>query len=128
MLAFVTYLYTIGCYEIGREYLPSAIAFLFRSRRYSFWAWLRSSTGSRRPGRSAARLSWLHRITTALIIWNMGLVFQWGTHLIPARGPISWRDAAYNQVAVVPVQAARTLEILSDGPEANDVAHRTAGR
>ena len=43
-------------------------------------------------------------------MWNLGLIFQWGTHLIPARGPISWRDAAYNQVAVVPVEATRTLE------------------
>jgi hypothetical protein len=46
---------------------------------------------------------------TLFIAWNMGLVFQWGTHLIPARGPISWRDVAYNQVAVVPAQAVRTL-------------------
>ena len=36
-------------------------------------------------------------------------MFQWGIHLIPARGPISWRDAAYNQVAVVPIRATRTL-------------------
>lgn len=48
--------------------------------------------------------------TALLILWNLGLIFQWGTHLIPARGPISWREAAYNQVAVVPVQATRTLK------------------
>jgi len=48
--------------------------------------------------------------TTLLIVWNLGLILQWGTHLIPARGRISWRDAAYNQVAVVPAQATRTLK------------------
>jgi hypothetical protein len=48
--------------------------------------------------------------TAVLILWNLGLIFQWGTHLIPARGPISWRSAAYNQVAVVPVQVAGTLK------------------
>jgi hypothetical protein len=48
--------------------------------------------------------------TAFLVIWNLGLVFQWGVHLIPARGPISFRDAAYNQVAVVPREAARTVE------------------
>jgi hypothetical protein len=48
-------------------------------------------------------------LTAILVAWNVGLIYQWGTHLIPARGPISWRDAAYNQVAVVPVQATRTL-------------------
>jgi hypothetical protein len=48
--------------------------------------------------------------TLLFIVWNLGLIFQWGTHLIPARGPISWRAAAYNQVAIVPVEATRTLE------------------
>jgi hypothetical protein len=46
----------------------------------------------------------------SLIVWNMGLIFQWGTHLIPTRGPISWRQASYNQVVVVPVQLAGTLK------------------
>lgn len=53
--------------------------------------------------------------TLLLIVWNMGLIFQWGTHLIPARGPISWRDAAYNQVAVVPFEATKTLEAYLTG-------------
>lgn len=48
--------------------------------------------------------------TAVLVLWNLGLIFQWGTHLIPARGPISWRAAAYNQVAVVPVRAASTIK------------------
>ena len=29
--------------------------------------------------------------TTVLILWNLGFIFQWGTHMIPARGPISLR-------------------------------------
>jgi len=29
--------------------------------------------------------------------------------LIPARGPISWRDAVYNQYAVVPEQISQTF-------------------
>jgi hypothetical protein len=44
-----------------------------------------------------------------LVLWNLGMVFQWGTHLIPARGPISWRQMAYNQVAVVPARAGDAL-------------------
>ena len=48
--------------------------------------------------------------TALLILWNLGLIFQWGTHLIPARGPISFRQAAYNQVAVVPREAAKSLK------------------
>ncbi|HTV60779.1 MAG TPA: glycosyltransferase family 39 protein [Verrucomicrobiae bacterium] len=71
----------------------------------------------------AAFFEWLSRIwredrvlragvaaTALLIVWNQGLIFQWGTHLIPARGPISFRQAAYNQVAVVPVEVASTVK------------------
>jgi hypothetical protein len=61
--------------------------------------------------------AWRHRAasifattaTAVLVLWNLGLIFQWGIHLIPARGPISWRIAAHNQVAVVPVIAASTV-------------------
>ena len=49
-------------------------------------------------------------IVGLFILWNAGLVFQWGTHMIPVRGPVSYRAMAYNQVAVVPVQIAHTLK------------------
>ena len=52
----------------------------------------------------------LSAATAVLILWKPGLIFQWGTHLIPARGPISFGEAAYNQVAVVPAEATRTLK------------------
>jgi hypothetical protein len=58
-----------------------------------------------RPAFRAAALG-----TSLLILWNLGLIFQWGMHLIPARGPISFRDAAYNQFAVVPPEAARSVK------------------
>jgi hypothetical protein len=64
-------------------------------------------------GRGAAIL--VSGATAFLILWNLGLIFQWGTHLIPARGPISWRDATYNQVAVVPAQFTRTLSTYLTG-------------
>jgi hypothetical protein len=41
---------------------------------------------------------------SCFVLWNLGLIYQWGTHLVPARGPVSFRRAAYNQVAVVPRQ------------------------
>ncbi len=50
-------------------------------------------------------------LTGIFILWNAGLMFQWGTLMIPARGPISWREMAHNQVAVVPVRLAHTLKI-----------------
>lgn len=41
-------------------------------------------------------------VLACFIVWNLGFIYQWGAHLIPARGPISFRDAAYNQFFVVP--------------------------
>jgi hypothetical protein len=115
VLAFATYLYTIGCYEdwagissFGNRFFISLTP-LFVLGLASLFDWLAEVWQDRRATILAAS------ITTALIAWNMGLVFQWGTHLIPARGPISWHDAVYNQVTVVPVQAARALECYVTG-------------
>jgi hypothetical protein len=109
LVAFAMYLYAIGCYanwagisSFGNRFFVSltplfilGLAALFE--RLAF-AWTE---------RSAAVLA--RSLTGLLIIWNLGLIFQWGVHLIPARGPISWRDAAYNQYAVVPEQINQTL-------------------
>ncbi len=56
--------------------------------------------------------AWFHSSRTALavasslvaclILWNMAFVFQWGTHLVPARGPIVWSEMIHNQFFVVP--------------------------
>lgn len=75
----------------------------------AFFDWLSRRWQERRAAIFASS------ITAALIAWNLGLIFQWGMHLIPARGPISWRDAAYNQVAVVPEQTVRTLRAYLTG-------------
>ena len=41
-------------------------------------------------------------VLVCFVLWNLGLIYQWGTHLVPARGPVSFRQAAYNQFYVVP--------------------------
>ena len=38
-------------------------------------------------------------------------MFQWGSHLVPARGPISFSAMIHNQFFVVPRQVAGKLEI-----------------
>lgn len=58
--------------------------------------------------RGAMRI--LASITAALVIWNLGFIFQWGVHLVPARGPISWKQMAYNQLVVVPERATSDLK------------------
>jgi len=42
-------------------------------------------------------------------LWNLGLIFQWGAHLIPARGPVSWRQVVHNQFQAVPRELATEL-------------------
>ena len=43
-------------------------------------------------------------------LWNLGFIFQWGTHLIPARGQISWGTMTRNQFVAVPKLITRSLE------------------
>jgi hypothetical protein len=39
------------------------------------------------------------------VAWNLGLVVQWATGLVPRRGPVDFRQAARNQFTAVPRQA-----------------------
>ncbi len=41
-------------------------------------------------------------VLCCFVCWNLGLIYQWGAHLIPARGHISFRAMSYNQFFVVP--------------------------
>jgi hypothetical protein len=41
-------------------------------------------------------------LVACFILWNMAFVFQWGTHLVPARGPIVWSEMIHNQFFAVP--------------------------
>jgi len=92
-----------GMSSFGNRFFVSLTPF-FVLGLAAFFDFLARSWQERRAGILASTA------TGVLILWNLGLIFQWGTHLIPARGPISWRDAAYNQVAVVPERAVRTLK------------------
>jgi hypothetical protein len=49
-------------------------------------------------------------VITLFVLWNAGLMFQWGAHLIPARGPVSFSDVFQNQFLVVPRQITTQLE------------------
>ena len=61
---------------------------------------------------SRGRIAWTAAASIAalLVLWNLGLMLQWGTGLIPNRGPVDFRRAAANQVTVVP-RAARDFVI-----------------
>lgn len=107
---FCAFLYTVGCYadwdglaSFGNRFFISLTPF-FVVGLAALFDWLARTW---QPGRAA----FLARgVTAALVLWNLGLIFQWGMHLIPPRGAISWRDAAYNQAAVVPQEAASAMK------------------
>jgi hypothetical protein len=48
-------------------------------------------------------------VVTLLAVWNAGFIFQWGEHLIPVRGDISFQEMTHNQVFVVPRQIGAHL-------------------
>jgi hypothetical protein len=49
-------------------------------------------------------------LLTSFILWNLGFLFQWGSHLIPVRGPIKWDAMVYNQFHVVPAIIAEDMQ------------------
>jgi len=60
------------------------------------------------PSRAFASAA-LSAVLLLFIVWNTGLIFQWGAHLIPARGPVSWSEVVHNQLRAVPRQMASEL-------------------
>jgi len=134
VVVFAVYLYAVGCYQdwdglssFGGRFFVSLTVFFVAGLAAFF-----ESVANVWRRRSAAIL--VTSATAALVLWNLGLIFQWGTHLIPARGPISWRAAAHNQIAVVPVVAVSTLRVyfthrgkLMDEIEQQDVRQIKSG-
>jgi hypothetical protein len=43
-------------------------------------------------------------------LWNLAFIFQWGTHMVPARGKISWSEMVHNQFSGVPSRLTHSLE------------------
>jgi hypothetical protein len=58
---------------------------------------------------SRASVSILSLALACFAVWNLAFIFQWGAHLIPVRGPISWQQMIHNQFEVVPRQFANQL-------------------
>jgi len=92
-----------GLASFGNRFFISMTPLFILGLAASF-DWLTRVWNQRRATAAATALIGL------LILWNFGMMYQWGVHLIPARVPISWRQAVYNQFAVVPGSAYRNLE------------------
>lgn len=62
-----------------------------------------------RLARPRAALAISSTILACFVLWNLGLIYQWGVHLVPVRGPVSFRTLAYNQFFVVPTRFSSTV-------------------
>jgi hypothetical protein len=113
--------------RVGGAILAAMLAFYFFIACYPDWAGI-SSYGNRffvsltpifviglsvffaRTARwftsQRAAMAALATVAALLVVWNMAFIFQWGTHLVPARGPIVWSEMIHNQFAVVPREIA----------------------
>jgi hypothetical protein len=60
-----------------------------------------------RDSRAVARRAWV--VAAALIVWNIGLLFQWSTGLMPDVGRVYWDEVLYNQFRIVPADALHAL-------------------
>jgi hypothetical protein len=118
LIVFAVFWYVMGCYSAwngrssfgNRYFIPLTIFFVLGLA--AFFDWLARVWPVRRAAICTAAA------TAMLILWNLGLMFQWGLHWIPERGPVSWRAAAYNQVAVVPEEAGAMLKAYLTGRHA----------
>lgn len=60
-----------------------------------------------RDAGAVARRAWV--VGAILIIWNLGLVFQWSTGLMPDVGRVYWSEVLYNEFRIVPGEAFHAL-------------------
>jgi hypothetical protein len=116
--------------KVGIPFFTAVVAFYFLISFYPDWAGI-SSYGNRffvslTPLFILGLAYLLERVAThfpqppialaissgvlaCFVLWNLGLIYQWGVHLVPARGPISFRRATYNQFYVVPTELTSRL-------------------
>jgi Dolichyl-phosphate-mannose-protein mannosyltransferase len=61
-------------------------------------------------GTRRAAVATASAVLGCFVLWNAAFMFQWGTHLVPARGPISWPIMIHNQFFEVPRQLSARLQ------------------
>jgi hypothetical protein len=111
LAAFLAFYLFIACYpdwagisSYGNRFFVSLTS-LFILGLAVFFDRATQSFRSRRAALAAACIP-----LALLVLWNGGLMFQWGSHLIPARGSVSFSEIIYNQFFVVPRQLSATFQ------------------
>jgi len=101
------FIFLLPAIRIGRGYLRLEIVF-FVSLTPLFIlglsVFLQRAAALFRSRRAAVTA--LSMALALFVMWNAEFMFQWGAHLIPPRGRISWNVMIRNQFQVVPRQIA----------------------
>jgi hypothetical protein len=110
LITVAAFFYLIGCYQdwhaipsFGNRFFISLTPFFVLGLTASL-VWLSGFLKEERLWSCALAT------TILLIVWNFGLMFQFGAHLFPQDADVSWKSVAYNQVAVVPSEAGQWLK------------------
>lgn len=100
---FVLFLYAMGCYErwngvvsFGNRFFVSLTPIFILGLAAAF------SEFAHKWGDLQAATKRVAVISALLILWNVGLVFQYGTGLLSDVSPVVWQEVLYNQFRVVP--------------------------
>jgi hypothetical protein len=111
LLTFLAYYYFIASYpdwdglsSFGNRFFISLTPIFilgFAALLSSFSSWV---------GKTTRAVAIAFPALALLIAWNVGFIFQWGIHMVPARGEISWSSMVHNQVIDVPLRMTQALE------------------
>lgn len=111
LLTFLAFYYFIASYpdwaglsSFGNRFFVSLTALFIIGLSAAFETFAKAWKGS--GGEFAAA----SLVVCFLILWNFAFIFQWGTQMIPARGPISWTEMIHNQYAEVPRRVTAGLD------------------
>ena len=86
----------------ARYFLPVTLIFVF-----GLTAFFSGCAAVWKPQRAFAVAA--RTLVALLILWNLLFMFQWGTHMIPVRGHISFKAMARAQFTTAPVRLKDTL-------------------
>jgi hypothetical protein len=75
---------------------------------------------AKRWGDARAAMRRVVAVVAILIVWNLGLVYQWTIGLLPINGPVSWQEIVYNQFRVVPGQLPHSLYAQFGGKDSSE--------
>jgi hypothetical protein len=110
LVVFALFYYAVASYQnwhgqssFGNRFFVSLTVF-FVLGVSAVVAWVEARTTARRL---APRL--VCGALLLLVLWNAGFIFQWGTDIVPNRGPVEFATVARNQVRLVPARAGRFL-------------------